>query len=100
MPESRPQERRREVRRPAQGSVRLSTIQPGVYETEGELVDVSHSGFRARHGWLELSCGDTVRFAHAFARGIARVVWSRIHAASAETGFLILEREETTSRPA
>ena len=84
-------ERRAAERRPVEGEVRLR--QTGVIAPPfgGTLVDLSASGFRARHACLALKSGDRVDFEFAGMSGCARAVWTRIVDGRAETGFSILE---------
>jgi len=86
-----PVEKRKEPRLPADGPVALqprdAALKP---EIAGELVDVSHSGFRARHGCRTFYTGLEVDFRHGFAAGRARVIWNRITGADVESGFLVL----------
>jgi hypothetical protein len=83
------QEKRREPRRPAQGSVE---IRGAGLHLRGELIDVSHSGFRIAHKESSLEPGQVVEFTHPEASGAARVVWNRIVEQRVETGFFIVER--------
>ncbi|MEO7143012.1 MAG: PilZ domain-containing protein [Bryobacteraceae bacterium] len=83
-------EQRREIRRPADGDVRLSTDAPSPVEIEGRLIDVSCGGFRVAHDCYDLGLGQTVRFQHTAGSGVARVIWNRILDRRVETGFLIL----------
>jgi hypothetical protein len=81
-------ERRREVRYPRAGEVRLWANDP-IQEVRANLLDMSASGFRAAHGYSGLSVGTEVWFRHAAAEGRARVVWNRILPSGVETGFLL-----------
>ena len=63
---------------------------------EGELVDVSESGFRMAHGAAGFEPGQVVGFEHDEATGKARVIWNRIARERVETGFFIVERELAT----
>ena len=84
-------EKRTEPRFAAAGSVSLDTDEPGFPPTlDGELVDVSASGFRARHSCPAFHTGLEVHFRHHLAQGRARVVWNRILGGAVETGFLVL----------
>jgi len=82
-------DRRREPRHPASGGVEFFVEDPMPARFNGELVDWSQSGFRARHRQTGLQSGQTVRFRHAQASGEARVMWTRIRGADVESGFLI-----------
>lgn len=86
-------EKRREPRDPAQGHVALALTDPPQTEFDGELVDISSSGFRARHSLRELQTGQTVDFRHVQSSGRARVVWNRILEGSIESGFFIIHAE-------
>jgi hypothetical protein len=83
-------EKRRELRRPAYGMVHLKVGDPA-QEIVGRLLDVSDSGFRMSHDYMPLGAGQVVEFRHSHATGQARVVWNRIQADRAETGFLLLK---------
>jgi hypothetical protein len=82
-------EKRREVRRPAEGNVLIQWTNPRSQEVEGRLVDVSASGFRMAHGCSLLAAGQYVEFAHPEAKGRARVVWTRIVSGAVESGFVV-----------
>lgn len=86
---SDPREQRREPRRAVKGNVRVSGVRG---EIEGQLVDVSASGFRMAHAESSFEPGQVVEFGHAEAAGKARVIWNRISAGRVETGFFIVER--------
>ncbi|HLJ16621.1 MAG TPA: hypothetical protein VKV15_19145 [Bryobacteraceae bacterium] len=88
--EQRGIDQRREVRRPANGRVRMWVDEPLPIEIEGQLVDVSAGGFRAAHGCSSLGSGQLVRFRHNTSTGTARVIWTRIVGPCVETGFLVL----------
>jgi hypothetical protein len=81
------QDQRKEPRRRAKGKV---TIQTTRAEIQGQLVDISESGFRMAHGDASLEPGQVLRFAHSEASGHARVIWNRIMNGRVETGFLIV----------
>jgi hypothetical protein len=83
-------EKRAEVRRAAKGSVQIRLQAPRV-EIQGELVDLSPSGFRMRHNYPALAAGEFVDFAHREASGRARVVWTRVLAGKTESGFVVAE---------
>lgn len=89
LPSPNPRELRKEPRHQAKGAV---AIQTGRAEIQGQLVDVSESGFRMAHGDASLEPGQVLHFAHREASGQARVIWNRIFSGRVETGFLILER--------
>ena len=82
-------EKRREARRAATGSVRVKFTDPQPLEIDGELIDMSTSGFRMTHECTLLQSGQVVEFAHVEASGRARVMWNRILAGGVETGFLV-----------
>ena len=83
------QEKRREARRAASGNVHVKFTDPEPLEFDGELIDVSTSGFRMTHECTALQSGQVVEFAHVEASGRARVMWNRILAGGVETGFLV-----------
>jgi hypothetical protein len=80
-------ERRRELRQAAEGTVELEvgTAQPRV--VVGELIDISSSGFRVRHGDLALATGDKVRYSHSGGAGAALVMWTRVFEGRVESGL-------------
>ena len=63
---------------------------PQPLEIQGELMDVSASGFRMAHANQSLHSGQVVQFSHSLAVGAARVMWNRIVDQRVETGFLIV----------
>lgn len=83
-------EKRRESRRPANGVVQVEFSNPGAVTIEGQLMDVSPSGFRMAHGYTPLAAGQVVDFSHSDASGSARVMWNRILDQRVETGFLVI----------
>jgi hypothetical protein len=83
-------EARREPRRPASGSVRVTFQNPMDTIVEGHLLDLSNSGFRMGHTSTSLAPGQMVQFTHSAASGSARVIWNRVMDDRVETGFLIL----------
>ena len=84
-------EMRREQRRKAEGTVRVSFANPKPVQIDGRLVDVSAGGFRMAHACAALSAGQIVEFAHAEAAGQAQVVWNRVSAKRVETGFRVVD---------
>ena len=89
--EAQAQERRKKLRRHAEGGVCLSIRDSDSPEIRGLLVDVSASGFRAAHSFKQLCPGQEVAFRHEAGGGVARVVWTRILGQTVESGFFILE---------
>jgi hypothetical protein len=83
-------DRRAERRHWAQGWIVLRTEDPAAEPFRGDLIDVSASGFRARHANVILRSGELVGFESEGQWGLARVVWSRIAPEGNESGFLIL----------
>ncbi|MGH9592476.1 MAG: PilZ domain-containing protein [Bryobacteraceae bacterium] len=86
------EEKRREPRQSAHGPVRIHFDNPQSIEIQGQLVDVSASGFRMSHAYSSLEAGQTVNFLHAGAKGVARVMWNRILDRAVETGFLVVSK--------
>lgn len=84
------QERRTHPRSAATGKVWLCWYAPRWTEVEAYLKDVSAGGFRASHNAWDLEVGQEVEFRHAYAEGRARVVWTRVLAGTAESGFMHL----------
>jgi hypothetical protein len=83
-------EKRREARRAGSGKVRVKFTDPEPLEIDGQLMDVSISGFRMAHDCASLHSGQIVEFAHIEATGRARVMWNRIQSSGVETGFLLM----------
>ncbi len=87
------EDRRSEARLKASGSVTLRLNEDYQVAFEARLMDVSPSGFRARHDNSELRSGQECDFALPGTRGIAKVVWNRTTPDFIETGFFILRHE-------
>ncbi len=83
-------EKRREERRKADGAVRVHFANPQPVDIEGQLMDLSPSGFRMAHSCVALTAGQVVDFSHVEAAGQARVMWNRVLAERVETGFLVV----------
>jgi hypothetical protein len=86
-------ERRNAVRHKATGSVSLQVPEETEGHFEGQLLDISSTGFRAVHANNHLRSGQECDFTLPGTRGKARVVWNRITPTHVETGFLILNYE-------
>jgi hypothetical protein len=86
-------DRRSEPREDAHGLVRLFTVEHERLVFEGEMRDVSPSGFRLEHHHQRVSSGDEYRFESPFSAGLARVMWNRILDDSVESGFFIVSRD-------
>lgn len=80
--------RRSEERVIQAGGIVLSSEDPPHRQIHAHLVDISTNGFRAAYEYPALSPGQLVAYQHASARGTARVIWTRILAATVESGFL------------
>jgi hypothetical protein len=83
-------DRRKEVREAHDAELTLAIDDPFPAEVRGRLVDISRSGFRARHSYLRFEPGQQVRFRYPASQGQARVMWNRILNGRVETGFLVL----------
>jgi len=83
-------DRRQAPRRPASGEVRLRQAGLIAPAFAGRLVDMSATGFRARHSCLTLGCGARVAYESERGNGMACAVWTRIVGREAETGFQII----------
>ena len=81
---------RSELRRKADGDVRVWFSSPQAVEIAGRLVDVSDNGFRMAHGSMDLAAGQMVEFSHGEASGQAQVMWNRIVNGRVETGLRIV----------
>lgn len=86
-------DRRREPREEARGLVRLFTVDQERLAFEGEMLDVSQSGFRLMHANQRVRSGDEYRFESPFNGGLARVMWNRILDNAVETGFFVVSRD-------
>lgn len=82
--------RRSDPRHAVAGKVRLKFEQPLQKELEVDLLDVSASGFRAKHRQGVLPLGAKAAFRHSEAAGKAQVVWNWVFPDRVETGFVIL----------
>jgi hypothetical protein len=83
-------EQRREARREASGVVHVRLADSRATEIEGQLMDISSSGFRMAHTCASLEAGQLVEFSYPKAAGQARVMWNRIVAERVESGFLVV----------
>lgn len=83
-------EKRRESRRSADGVAQVEFSNPQPVKIQGQLMDVSPSGFRMAHGYTSLATGQVVDFSHSETSGCARVMWNRILDQRVETGFLVI----------
>jgi hypothetical protein len=86
-------DRRREPRERADGLMRLFTVPDERLAFEGQMIDVSASGFRLEHGNQRVSSGEEYLFESPESSGIARVMWNRIVDDAVETGFFIVSRD-------
>jgi hypothetical protein len=87
------EDRRAEARLKATGSVTLRLNEEYQVPFEARLMDISASGFRARHANAELRSGQECDFTLPGTRGRAKVVWNRTTPEFIETGFFILLHE-------
>ena len=83
-------DRRAEQRHTAYGPVWLRVQSSARVPALGQLLDITKSGFRARHRLRRLRPGQEVEFEVAGFPGLARVVWTRILGGQAESGFQIV----------
>ena len=86
-------DRRVEPRQRADGLVRLFTLNDERLAIEGEMIDVSTSGFRLEHTNARVRSGEEYIFESPYSSGIARVMWNRILAEAVETGFFIVSSD-------
>ena len=89
------EDRRTEARHKAAGSVTLRLDEEYQVPFEARLMDVSASGFRARHANSQMRSGQVCDFTLPGTRGRAKAVWNRTTPEFIETGFLILLHETT-----
>ena len=87
------EDRRAEARHKAAGSVTLRLDEEYQVPFEARLMDVSASGFRARHANSQLRSGQECDFTLPGTRGRAKAVWNRTTPEFIETGFVILLHE-------
>jgi hypothetical protein len=87
-------ERRHEMRKPVRGAGWLEPADGSLARQEFRLVDVSPSGFRVRHHCRTLEAGQSVRFRHEQAAGVAVVVWNRVLGHDVESGLVIVAGRE------
>ena len=73
--------------------VRLFTVGAERLVLEGDMQDVSSSGFRLEHDNQRIRSGEEYRFESPDSSGLARVMWNRIMDNSVETGFFIVLRD-------
>ena len=69
---SNPSDRRTEARRPTNGQVKLQPEGFATASAPGQMMDISSSGFRARHSFQALGSGHIVDFAYGSLEGRAR----------------------------
>ena len=84
-------DQRAEPRQDMSGEVKIQVRLPKPLEIHARLVDLSPSGFRAKHMYSALSAGQKVEFRLDADDGTAIVVWNRIYEEHVETGFFILQ---------
>ena len=82
-------DRRRYPRTSAHGTAQL--ILEDASEVSGDVIEISQGGFRMRHEFRGFQEGQRVTFVHPFAKGRARVVWTRDAGPHVETGFSLLD---------
>ena len=82
-------ERRREPRITASGEVTLYLDQPVMLEITAQLLDISSSGFRAKHMYPALQNGMLIQVRIEDVESTALVVWNRILDEYVETGFIL-----------
>ena len=93
MPGRQPQEgieRRVKPRRRISGTVLVRSRETGAAAIPLRLVNISDSGFRAHHNIQTLPPGQEMEFSYNGTSGRARVIWTRVVGAKAESGFLVL----------
>jgi hypothetical protein len=84
------QDRRRHPRTAVHGEAEL--VLEDSSKVSGDVIEISHGGFRLRHEYRGFKEDQRVSFVHAFDKGKARVVWSRQVGPHMESGFCILDR--------
>ncbi len=73
----------------ASGEVTLYLDQPVMLEIKAQLLDVSSSGFRAKHMYPALQNGMIIHVRIEEVESSAVVVWNRIMDEDVETGFIL-----------
>ena len=84
-----PAERRCEERKPATGEV---TIRVGDRVINGDMVDVSPSGFRMRYFGDPLDVGSEVEITYPWGTVKARIMWFHVIAGMCDVGFYITDK--------
>ena len=87
----RKKDRRRSIRKQADGIALLVPTNSTLHRVAGVLIDTNRRGFRARHGYSEFQRNDTISFLHRLREGTARVIWTRAVDQEFETGFEYLD---------
>jgi hypothetical protein len=83
-------DRRRATRQASSGRVEISFQDPVPATVEGELIEVSKTGFRASHASKGLNPGLEIEYRHDGHSGRARVIWTHVQEGNRVSGFLIL----------
>jgi len=83
-------DRRQEERSLLSGSIEISFDDPNPITVEGELIETSERGFRAKHDSSAIAPGLEVRFLRTGVSGRARVIWTHVLEGRRVSGFLIL----------
>ncbi len=83
-------EQRFEPRTLCRGAIRLRPARFRDAEIDGDLMDVSDSGFRVSYKGTPLLPTTEVQFVHQFFQGSARVAWSRTISGRVESGFQVI----------
>ena len=73
----------------ASGEVTLYLDQPVVLQINAQLLDISASGFRAKHMYPALQNGMIIHVRIEEVESSAIVVWNRIMDDCVETGFIL-----------
>jgi hypothetical protein len=90
MDSNRQSDRRQEERSLLSGRVEIFFDDPNPVTVEGELIETSERGFRAKHDSSVVVPGLEVRFRRAGVSGRARVIWTHVLEGRSVSGFLIL----------
>jgi len=89
-------ERRKHERRQTSGSVYFWWDEAFGREARGRLLDESEAGFRARHHCPELTAGQLVGIRLGGVESRARVAWTRVQGDEVESGFTLLNAEQSS----
>jgi hypothetical protein len=86
-------ERRRAQRRAATGTIEVLFADPVPTVIEGEVLDVSSTGFRLSHTSNQLVAGLDVQLRYEGHQYLARIIWTHIQNGHRQSGCMLLRGE-------